>query len=553
MAEIVAAIPQEGGFFSTPKIVLMLVLIVPWLLALPRVSKDCQRLGISLATWNGIVMGCGMLGILLWLVIPIFIGGLMAFLGLAIIPLVAYVFHRNAKVPPERRILTAEHINSLFGKKRRSFQEVKVLSDIKIYGANSRVIIPPELGVADEQAIRAYNTAQTLLYDIVWRRASEADLKPAGEGTVLTLVVDGVGTETPGPSASRAAAAIQFIKEHAGMEVEERRRPQKGRLGVGLEDRTVDVAVTVAGTTHGQRAQFRVEQEAVRTDLESLGMAEDQLAAVRRMIDEDHGLVICSGRRNSGVTSTLYSILRAHDAFTKLLVTLERNPKIRLENITQNVWEDERELARQISSTIRRGADVLMVDECPNESAAEAIAGAAGEKNILLGIRAADAFTALAKWIKASGDAAAAVEPLRAVLCQVLLRKLCIGCKEAYRPDPQFLAKANLQSAQVDTFYRPRSEPLQDAKGNTYVCPVCQGTGYVGRTAAFELMEVTEEVRGLVVSGASLSQIKAQCRKQKMLYLQERALQKVLSGETSVKEVIRVTQQKDRSSGGDKA
>jgi type II secretory ATPase GspE/PulE/Tfp pilus assembly ATPase PilB-like protein len=109
------------------------------------------------------------------------------------------------------------------------------------------------------------------------------------------------------------------------------------------------------------------------------------------------------------------------------------------------------------------------------------------------------------------------------------------------------LAKANIPAQRVDKFYQTPTEVRQDKDGNPVICPACQGSGYVGRTAAFELLEVTDDIRQLVAAVAPLPQIKAACRKNKMLYLQEQALLKVMSGLTSIQEVIRVTQQEKKS------
>jgi type II secretory ATPase GspE/PulE/Tfp pilus assembly ATPase PilB-like protein len=129
----------------------------------------------------------------------------------------------------------------------------------------------------------------------------------------------------------------------------------------------------------------------------------------------------------------------------------------------------------------------------------------------------------------------------------MLLRKLCPNCRESYVPNPEMLAKANLSGQRIERFYRPPTKPLTDEKGNPIGCVACQGTGYLGRTAVFELLEVTDEVRQLIVTGATLAQIKATCRKNRMLYLQEQALQRVIDGVTSVQELIRVSQADKKS------
>ena len=151
---------------------------------------------------------------------------------------------------------------------------------------------------------------------------------------------------------------------------------------------------------------------------------------------------------------------------------------------------------------------------------------------------------ALARWIKLCGDRKAAVASLKAILCQVLLRKLCPQCREAYRPPQNVLAKLNLPADRIERFYRPPTKPLTDEKGKPIVCSNCRGTGYQGRTASFELMELTDDLRELIVGDASLGQIKAGCRKNKMLYLQEQSIRKVIAGITSIEEVVRVSKSK---------
>jgi type IV pilus assembly protein PilB len=277
-------------------------------------------------------------------------------------------------------------------------------------------------------------------------------------------------------------------------------------------------------------------------------MDEGMLARVKEANGAGSGLIIVTGRSGSGVTSTLYSLLREHDAFIQQLESVEGRPAVDLENITQHPYGDATDnVASVVAAVLRRDPNVLMVDECPDTATAELLANAAADKTLLLGMSASDTFTALAKWVKLCGDANLAAGALRAVMCQMLLRKLCPNCREAYIPNPEMLAKANLSGQRIDRFYRPPTKPLTDEKGNPIVCVACQGTGYLGRTAVFELLEVSDEIRQLIVTGATLAQIKASCRKNRMLYLQEQALQRVIDGVTSVQELIRVSQAERKS------
>ncbi|UCF34116.1 MAG: hypothetical protein JSV78_02180, partial [Phycisphaerales bacterium] len=127
-----------------------------------------------------------------------------------------------------------------------------------------------------------------------------------------------------------------------------------------------------------------------------------------------------------------------------------------------------------------------------------------------------------------------------------LARILCTECRQAFKPDEATLKKLNLPAGKIDRFYRPPPEPVLDKKGNEIICPNCRGTGYVGRTGVFEVLVVDPAIAKLLSQGASVNRIKSQCRKNKMYYLQEEALLKVIDGTTSMNEVLRVMRETDK-------
>jgi type II secretory ATPase GspE/PulE/Tfp pilus assembly ATPase PilB-like protein len=533
-----AAIPEPGGYIAPWKIIVMVVLAAPWLRVCPWVQKDAIDVRAPKTLWSVATVGSGALGLLLWLVLPSFVVGLLLFVVLAGASLIGYVVYRNQQVEPDYRLTLSSLLSmSSAGRPRKA----KVENKLKMYGPHGEPITPPEDAEAENPIVRGYNLAQEFLFNIVWRRASDVEVVPEGPMASVRMRIDGVVSEDDPMDAQDAELLSQFLKQSAGMDTDERRRPQQGSISVETVGQPMEMMVKTAGTTEGQRLALRSVTEAVRTRLEELNMDEAILARVQEMCKQGSGLILVSGKARTGVTSTLYSLLRAQDPFIKQLVTLELNKEVDLENVTQNEYGGESQLAQRLASAIRHDPDVIMVDQCKDARSAEQIVSAADEKLFLVGMRAADSFTALARWIK-TAESERAVEPLRGVLCQVLVRKLCAECKEAYVPDPQLLAKANLPSRSNQTFYRPPTSPLTDEKGRPYTCPACQGSGYVGRMAVFELLDVTDDIRQLVASKASLSEIKAACRKNKMRYLQEQALVEVIKGNTSVQEVIRVTQ-----------
>jgi type IV pilus assembly protein PilB len=552
MAQI-ANVPELTMTAPAVKAVIMLLFTLPWLRLATWVNDDALLARADRKKWNAITVAGGAVGLLLWLVMPYYVVGLLFYLVLAAGGLLAYVAYRNDRVGPEKKVLTRDHLASLFAGKKRAKRkplDMELLTKVTIYDNYEKIVFPPDLGTAQEKDIRTYNHVQEFLHDVAWRRASEVALTPAGQKSRVIYVIDGVAHEQPSVPSAQAEGMIQFIKEISGMEVDEVRRPQKGKLSIDAQDinARADMEVSAAGTTGGQRLIFRIIQEVVRINLGELGMPDDILGQIGSIAQTKNGLFICAGRRGSGVTSTLYSMLRQRDAFMNHITTLESKPPIDLENVTQNTYGEDTNMAKALSLAVQRGLDVLMVDQIPDGEAAKMLADLAAKKPVLVGMQANDTFSALAKWVQLVGDANTAVQILRGVVCQMLVRQLCTKCKVAYKPDTAKLAKMNLASGTIDNFYRPPSEAEDGAAASAAgkqaeVCPDCQGSGYKGRVAVFELLKLTPETRQLIIDGATVAQIRAAARKNKMLYLQEMAMQRVMDGTTSVQEVIRVMQQ----------
>ncbi|MDP6545173.1 MAG: ATPase, T2SS/T4P/T4SS family [Phycisphaerae bacterium] len=542
MTVILAALPPAGGYVSLVKVVFMLVLIIPWLMIVPWVYQDVARVRGSQGQWSMTIIFTGLIGVLVWLFLPMYLIGLSVYLVLFVGVVTGYVFWRDARVGPGDKLISVIRARGfmLSGKG----VTVDVLERVKIYDDRNVLIPPPDPGTASIPECETYNSVQQFLVNMLTRRASEADISPGSQTeAVVRFIVDGVLNVQPSLSLSESDMLIQAIKPMAGLDPEERRRPQDGMMSLDFAGNQVEIGVVTTGSTGGQRMQFRAMHESIRTNIQELGMTGAIFESVKAMTNRNSGLIIVSGRIGSGVTSTLYSLLRSMDAYTKSLVTLEAKTAADMENVTQTVYGDPKHLPKALTAAIRSDPDVIMVDACPDSKTAELIANASADKLVLMGIGAIDTFTALALWLKACGSEIDAMANLRGVLCQALIRNLCPACRQPYRPDPQMLAKANLASSQIERFYRAPDAGRVDEDGEPVICPSCQETGYIGRTGVFELLEISDEIRGLISDKAQLAQIKAACRKNDMHYLQENALQKVMDGMTSIQEVIRVTQQ----------
>lgn len=546
MYEIAATVPPVGGYVSLPRVIIMLILVLPWFWAAPWVQHDLARFRGAGRYWAAAPLAAGATGVLLWLVLPFYPAGMALYLVLTVGVFVAYLLWRNRRVADAEKIGLA-HLLAIFSKRREAGPAVELLHWVNVYDATERLVTAD---AADASVIGAFNRAQQLLSKMIGSHASQAEIVLSGKAVTVRLVVDGEVAACPAMEMSpqEGGQAIQFLKSIAGMNVEDRRRPQEGSISVDLAGKRADVRLEVAGTTGGQRMQLWVVQEAVRTNLDELGMSGDMLARVKAFAQSDRGLLIVSGRGQSGITSTMYSVLRQYDAFLNQLVTLESKPTVDLENITQNKYGDPQELPKALASALRRGPDVLLVDLCGEQDTARLILEAASAMPVTLAVHASNTFVALAKWVKLCGDPTAAVKDLQVVLCQTLARRLCPDCRESYRPDHQLLVKANLTGMAIDRFFRAATGPKTDDKGKPIICQTCRGSGYFGRVGIFEMLDMSDEVRQLVIKGAPLAQIRAACRRNKMLYLQEQALRKVVEGVTGVKEVIRVTHQPKKNS-----
>ena len=537
---LAAAVPEAGNYVNVVKLAGMFVLALPWLWGASWVDKDAKTVHLPQMVWSLALVGAGALGLAVWLLVPVYLVGLGMFLVLTVAVAAVYVMQRNGRVIPEARVLTPEHISKLFSGKRRAGEAIR--TRIKVYDNGGQPVIAPTAEAAPDTKA-AYNLAQELLHDLVWRRASEAILTSTSPAQPIRYVVDGVVVQQDGFEPLQSSAVIDYLKGISGMDVEDRRRPQKGKMAVDLAGSPVDITLVADGSTSGQRMRFRMVQESVRTRIGELGLSEALLARLKEMNARTKGLIVVAAMPGNGLTSTLYSLLRDNDAYIKQLLTVEENVEVDLENVTQNPYKGPSDMPRVLAGALRRDPDVVMVDRCASAEGGRLILAGAEDKKVILGVHARDSFGALARWVKLAGSASQAVKPLHAVLCQVLLRKLCPACREAYHPSAEVLRKANLPADKADKFYRPPTQPLTDNKGRPIICPTCQGSGYLGRTAAFELLEVDDKLRKLIAGGASLTEIKGAARRNKMLYLQEQALGLVMQGITSVQEVIRVTRE----------
>ncbi|NOT00145.1 MAG: Flp pilus assembly complex ATPase component TadA [Phycisphaerales bacterium] len=546
---MLAELPEPGSYVSLVKVGVVLAIFVGWAFGCQWVDRDAELVKTRRERWNIIVYGAGILGLII-LILPPWRGPAF-FFGLAIWVLAAgggqlvYVVHRNGRVLPGHRVLTVGHLKRVIARDPAAGAS-KLERGQRIHLANHEGKVAARPVDRDEAA--QFDAAQDFLFDLLWRRASDAEILVGKDQARVIYRIDGVTAEQSAAlSVADAPAVLQQLKKLAGLNPEEIRRPQEGGLSASLLSEVGakgKITVVTSGSTTGERVRLTVHQPASRKRLHELGMATSRLEQVREAIRAHTGLMVVSGIRAGGVTTTLYGVLREHDAFIQNIHALEKRVLHDLDNITQAKFdpgEDQVSYARQLQSVLRREPDIVGVGECDDRETAQIALRAAGDnRKIYLGMDAKSSMDALARLIALAEDPKLVAKGLLAVVNQRLVRVLCTSCRQTFKPNEALLRKANIPPDKVEHFYRPPTEPVLDRKGREIICQTCQGSGYVGRVGIFEVFLVDDAIRQLITAGAEIKQIKSQARKNRMYNLEEEGLLKVIDGTTSLDEVIRV-------------
>lgn len=543
-----AVLPTAGNYFDPIKIGLFVVLALAWAYVCAWVDKDTLKAKTPRLPWNAAVFGAGGLGIALWLLLPSWILGLLLYLLLFGGATGAYVVHRNGRVAPAQRVLTPAHLKRLLNKKPATEEAIHAGDKVRIKGADGKQPKWP----TDSEEHKAYAALQNLLFDAIWRRASVVDITLQAQTARIIYRVDGVNRDREPIERPLADAALTHLKRICGMDPEEMRKPQNGKLTAavgpgGKQDKVVEISVKTSGSTAGQRFVMRLFAEDTKFRVQDIGLTKPQLDLLQPVIDKLSGVMLIAGPRESGLTTTLYALIRGHDAFLRNIHTLESPKVMDIDNVTQHSFDPKGgdvAFARQLQSILRMDPDIIMVSDCPDRDTAEMIAAAGRQKKkVYAGISTSDTMAALRRYLQLVGDHDLAASGLEAVVAQRLVRVLCPTCRRAYKPDPNILRKANLPTGENRPFYRPPNpdEIETDKRGNPVICQVCQGSGYLGRTGIFEVLVIDDEIRGMLARGTPLQNVKAHARKNRMQYLQEVGLYKVYEGITSINEILRVT------------
>jgi type II secretory ATPase GspE/PulE/Tfp pilus assembly ATPase PilB-like protein len=550
---VLAQVPNmtrgPGFYLNLFKFIPVIVVYLLWTWSTDWVEHDTNALNnLRYGLWNSAIFFSGVLGLILVFAIPIYPLGLGLLLLSYFVPVLSYVYVRNETVPDDQKVLTPFHLGEvanellfrlgakpLFNRDAtpvdRSGPPIQFLGKSQSTGKED----PSRVRQAEES--RSYMASKELVYDAVLRRATDIHLEPTAEQLSVRYRIDGILHAAEPFDRPTGDAVVNVIKVLAALDIAEKRKPQDGSFGAKLQGRELDFRVATSGSKAGEKLVMRIlDNTTAITKLEDLGMRPKLIEAVRGLVTQPHGMFLCCGPTGSGKSTTLYASLREIDRYQRNIITVEDPIEYHLDNITQMEVNTKagQTFATSLRSILRQDPDVIMVGEVRDQETASIACQAANTGHMVFStVHSNDAITALFRLLDLGVEPFMIASALSGVLGQRLVRILCESCKEPYKPKPEFLKKANLPADKVDVFYRRPDNPEQ-------VCAHCGGTGYFGRTGIFELLILTEPMREMIRENPSINKIKAEARKNGMIYLQEDGLRQVIQGRTSIEELLRV-------------
>lgn len=541
MIVMLAASVEYGGYVSWLKLLIVLAAFFGWLPLVNWIYLDSRAVETNTFLWTLVAALVGAAALFMWLMIPTFFIGLLIFLVALGGSLMAYVTHRNSLVNDYDKVLTPEHIKNIFVNPQKKLQQLS--RGLSFITANKNEVPLPE---PKSREASGFAVTCDLLDDAIWRRVSQILLNPQKEEYEVIYIIDGVPGKQPSRPKEEVEDFIYYGKQLASLEVEERRKPQKGRFTAILnqdQSQRYQWELITSGSTAGEQVKVkRIEEHGV-WKIEDLGFNENQIESILALRKETAGIVLISGTANSGLTSTLYALLRNHDPFLYNINTLEKKPAGELQNITQTLYTmsdtGTTTFSKRLQSLLRRGPDIVGIGICDDSQTAKLAAAGAKDGKLLYVVLEADSVNqTIEKWIKLVGDQGLVSETLKCIINQRLVRKLCNDCRVAYKPNQALFRKFNIPANEVETFYRP-GEIEYDKHGKPIICEHCQGTGYFGRTGLYETICINDELKQVIKNAKSVNEIGSEFRKAGMLYMQEQSIKKVALGITSINEVIR--------------
>jgi type IV pilus assembly protein PilB len=379
------------------------------------------------------------------------------------------------------------------------------------------------------------------IYTAIQRRASDIHIETQDDAVHVKYRIDGVLQPAMRPIARQFhSPIISRIKVMAELDIAEKRVPQDGRFRLKMPGKTIDFRVSIMPSVHGEDAVIRIlDKESISEQftelrLDILGFPETELKRFRKYIAEPYGMVLVTGPTGSGKTTTLYAALSEIKSVEDKIITIEDPVEYQLKGITQIPINEKKGLtfARGLRSILRHDPDKIMVGEIrDSETAQIAINSALTGHLVFTTVHANNVLDVLGRFLNMGVEAYQFVSALNCVLAQRLVRTICHHCRRPARVSRSLLEESGLDPAleKTQTFYEGIG------------CIECGGTGYMGRTAICELLDLSDTIREMILEKRPTSEIKKAAREEGMRFLRESAVERVMHGITTLREINKVT------------
>ncbi len=393
----------------------------------------------------------------------------------------------------------------------------------------------------DSTASPVVRLVETIIFTALERRASDIHIEARDSEVAVKYRIDGVLQHAMQPIAKEwHSTVLSRIKVLSDLDIAERRVPQDGRFRVKYKGRFIDLRVSIMPASHGEDAVLRVlDKETLSEKFSSLtldvvGFSEEETRRFRRYIREPYGMVLVTGPTGSGKTTTLYAAINEIKTDEDKIVTIEDPVEYQLRGITQIPVNEKKGLtfARGLRSILRHDPDKIMVGEIRDQETAQiAIQSALTGHLVFTTVHANNVTDVIGRFINMGVEPYNFVSALNCIMAQRLVRVICTNCKKPKKYSVEELKEAGLDPAVW------ANVTFAEGAG----CLECSGTGYHGRTAICELLDLTDRIREMIVDRRPTSEIKRIAREEGMLTLRESGLAKIRAGITSMKEINKVT------------
>ncbi|HZM05348.1 MAG TPA: ATPase, T2SS/T4P/T4SS family [Candidatus Saccharimonadales bacterium] len=403
---------------------------------------------------------------------------------------------------------------------------------------------PLDLLVEDKEITESDQEASVIKFvnQIIWEafkdRATDIHFEPAEDELRIRYRIDGILHQTPMPPQLKRfqASLISRIKVMSGMNIAEKRLPQDGRINVRIKGEEIDIRVSTVPTVYGESVSLRLlTRGKIFLSLEKLGFAETEETRIREIIIKPHGIFLITGPTGSGKSTSLYAFLSTINSVTKRIITIEEPVEYELKGINQIAVRADIGLTfpMGLRHILRQDPNVIMVGEIRDLETAEiAIRAALTGHLVFSTLHTNDAPSAFTRLIDMGIEPFLVASSVEAVLAQRLVRTICVKCKAPQKVARDYLRKIGFPEEQIDS--------TNFSKGTG--CEECRQLGYQGRMGIYELLFMDEDIRPLILSRSASTMIAQRAMQNGMRTLRSDGWKKVIATQTTIEEVLRVTQ-----------